>query len=455
MKSYAAFLSSKSFVTKPAGFKVESLNPHLFAFQRDITRWGLAKGKAAIFADCGTGKSLMELDWAHHVSEHTNKPVIEFAPLGVSRQTVSTEAPKFGFTAARVREQSEVQPGINVTNYEQMKNFDPREFGGIVIDESSILKGDGPMRKDIVDFAQHIPYRLAATATPAPNDHMELGNHAEFLGIMSKSEMLSTFFVHDGKDTSKWRLKGHAESAFWKWVASWAVMIRKPSDLGYDDGAFVLPPITYHQHTVKAEWSADYLFPVEAKTMKERQGARRDSLPARVKLCADLVNASDDRWVCWCNLNPESEALADSILRAVEVTGSQKDAAKEQALLDFCDGKIDRLVTKPKIAGWGMNMQICNKAAVVGLSDSWEQLYQVVRRIWRFGQKSPVDIHVITGELEGAVVRNIERKEAQAAKMAESMLGHMREINQAEIHGTIRETEAYAGSKKVKVPKWL
>jgi hypothetical protein len=203
-------------------------------------------------------------------------------------------------------------------------------------------------RKAITEFAAHIPYRLACTATPAPNDHMELGNHAEFLGIMSKSEMLATFFVHDGGDTSKWRLKGHAETAFWKWVASWAVMVRKPSDLGYEDGGFKLPPIEYHQHTVDAEWSADFLFPVEAKTLAERRGARRDSLEARVKLAADLVNGSPEQWICWCNLNPESEALAAAIPTAVEVTGSDPDAHKEQTPLRFVSGEVKDLVSKKR-----------------------------------------------------------------------------------------------------------
>jgi hypothetical protein len=323
------------------------------------------------------------------------------------------------------------------------------------LDESSILKGDGPLRKAITEFAAHIPYRLACTATPAPNDHMELGNHAEFLGIMSKTEMLSTFFVHDGGETSKWRLKGHAEADFWKWVASWAVMIRRPSDLGYEDGGFHLPELYYHQHTVEAEWKADYLFPVEAKSMAERRGARRDSLPARVKLAAHLVNASDEQWILWCNLNDESKELTKAIPGAVEVTGSDSDAHKEQAPLDFIDGKTRVLVSKPKILGWGMNFQNCRNAAAVGLSDSWESLYQIVRRIWRFGQQQECHMHIITGELEGAVVRNIERKEREAAKMAEAMLGHMREINSAEIRGTVRETESYVAKKKMEVPSWL
>lgn len=455
-EEYQKFLKSKRISVHPAGFSVEmaSINPKLFDFQRDIVKWATAKGKSALFEDCGLGKSPQQLDWARSIADRTGKPILIFAPLAVSQQT-KREGVKFDIPVNICRQQSDVIAGINIANYEMLSYFDPRAFAGLVLDESSILKGDGPMRRDITAFAAHVPYRLACTATPAPNDHMELGNHAEFLGIMSKSEMLSTFFVHDGGDTSKWRLKGHAESAFWKWVASWAVMIRKPSDLGYEDKGFSLPPIKYHQHTVAAEWTADYLFPVEAQSLQERQQARRDSLEARVKLCAELVNASDEPWLLWCNLNDESAALARSIPDAVEVTGSDSPAHKEQAALDFIDGKIRVLDSKPSIFGYGMNYQHCANAAFVGLSDSWEQVYQATRRIWRFGQTKPVQIHFITGELEGAVVRNIERKEKQAAEMADSMLGHMRDINRAEIHGTIRETESYSTKSQLRRPTWL
>lgn len=453
---YRAFLKSKRLSFVPSGFSTELLNPKLFDFQRDIARWALAKGKCAIFADCGMGKTAMELEWSHNVAQKTGRPVLNIAPLAVSQQT-SREGDKFDILTPVVRngDQCVYGPMVHVTNYELLDHFEPQKFGGIVLDESSILKGDGPLRKRITEFAAHIPYRLAGTATPAPNDHMELGNHAEFLGIMSKTEMLSTFFVHDGGNTSKWRLKGHAERDFWRWIASWAVMIHKPSDLGYDDGGFVLPPIEYHQHTVESEWSADFLFPVEAKTLSERQQARRDSLEERVNLCAELVNASRDQWVLWCNLNPESEALTAAIGGAVEVTGSDSDRHKEQAPIDFVDGKIRVLVSKPSIFGFGMNFQNCHNAAFVGLSDSWEQVYQATRRIWRFGQKSTVHTHFITGELEGAVVRNIQRKEKQAAEMAEAMLGHMREINTAEIHGTVRQSEEYKAKKEMRIPEWL
>lgn len=453
---YGDFLASKRISVQPSGFDVapSTINPKLYEFQRDIARWGLRKGKCAFFEDCGLGKTGQQLEWAAHVTRKTDRPVIIFAPLAVSRQTQG-EGQKFGIPVTICRQQSEAAAGVNIANYEMIEHFSPSAFAGVVIDESSILKGDGPMRKSITEFASKIPYRLACTATPAPNDHMELGNHAEFLGIMSKTEMLSTFFVHDGGDTSKWRLKGHAEQAFWRWVASWAVMIRKPSDLGYEDGGFELPPIKYHQHTVAAEWSADCLFPVEAQSLQERQQARRDSLGARVKLAADLVNKSKDQWICWCNLNDESNALAEAIPDAVEVTGSDSIEKKESAAMDFASGRYRVLVSKASIFGFGMNFQRCHNAAFVGLSDSWESVYQATRRIWRFGQQSACQVHFITGELEGAVVRNIERKEKQAAEMAVSMIEHMREINTAEIHGTVRETEAYRPSKAVEVPSWL
>lgn len=452
---YGEFLDGKRRTMKACGFTPRApLNAKLFDWQRDITRWGLAKGKAAFFEDCGLGKTGQQLEWGHQVAEHTGLPVLDFTPLAVSRQTQS-EGEKFGIPVTVCRQQSDVTRGLNVTNYEMIERFSPNGIGGIVLDESSILKGDGPMRKAITDFAARIPYRLACTATPAPNDHMELGNHAEFLGIMSKSEMLATFFVHDGGDTAKWRLKGHAERDFWRWVASWAVMVRKPSDLGYDDGGFNLPPIQYHQHTVAAEWTADYLFPVEAQTLQERNGARRDSLDARVRLAADVVNASNDQWVLWCNLNDESKSLAKAIPDAVEVTGSDTPVHKESSAIRFIDGGIRVLVSKSSIFGFGMNFQNCANAAFVGLSDSWEQVYQATRRIWRFGQTRPVNIHFITGELEGAVVRNIQRKESQASQMAEAMLGHMREINTAEIHGTVRETINYQPQQRIEVPAWI
>ena len=281
---YQEFLKGKQRAFQPCGFETGALNPNLFDWQERITRWALRKGRAALFEDCGLGKTLQQLEWAHRVAQHTKRPLLIFAPLAVARQT-KAEGSKFGIQVSIAHTQAEIQTGINVTNYEKLHHFSNSGLGGIVLDESSILKGfDGATRKALTEFASTIPYRLACTATPAPNDFMELGNHAEFLGVMTLAEMLATFFVHDGGETSKWRLKRHAESEFWKWVASWAVAIRKPSDLGYPDGDFILPKLHMHQVRVKTDVIPHgYLFPVEGQTLQERNAARSSTVEDRVK----------------------------------------------------------------------------------------------------------------------------------------------------------------------------
>jgi hypothetical protein len=444
--TYAEFLDSKRITVAPSGFTPAGLSPHSFDFQRDITRWALERGRAAIFSDCGTGKSLMELDWADHVVQKYDKPVLIIAPLAVSKQTVR-EGEKFGIKAYLAAQQSDItKPAIYVTNYEKLHRFDPSVFPGVVPDESSILKSfSGATRNLLVSMFADTPMKLCATATPAPNDQMENGNHAEFLGVLTRTEMLSTFFVHDGGDTSKWRLKGHAEEEYWKWMCQWAVMLRQPADLGYDNNGFVLPPLNYHHHVVKSERNLDgFLFPVEAQTLLERRGARRNSLSERVELCAALVNASTEPWLVWCDLNAEGDALTKLIPDAVQVAGHDKDGDKEDRLLGFAEGRYRVLVSKPSIAGHGLNLQICSNLAFVGLSDSWEQWYQAVRRCWRFGQKNEVNCHVITSEAEGAVVRNIQRKEADAARMAKEMVKHMSVYNTEAVHtGTVRTADTY------------
>src|SRR5262252_258690 len=429
--NYADFLETKRIVAPTAGIDDHGeINGMLFPFQQAIVRWALCRGKAALFEDCGLGKTPQQLEWARHVVAHTGMPVLIVAPLAVSAQTIR-EGCKFGVDVHRADRQSDIdQAGVWITNYEKMHLFgDASQFGGIVLDESSILKGfDGKTRKALTEFASVIPFRLACTATPAPNDYMELGNHAEFLDVMKTPDMLATFFVHDGGDTSKWRLKGHAVDKFWNWVASWAVCIRRPSDLGFDDDGFILPDLKMYQHTVEAnQISEGFLFSVEAQTLQERNAARRDSIEERVAECAALVNASEDPWLVWCNLNSESEALAEAIPDAVEVTGSDSPEFKERAMLDFIDGRARVLISKPTICGFGLNLQHCADMVFVGLSDSYEQFYQAVRRSWRFGQRREVHCHVITAETEGAVVRNIERKEKQAAEMAEGMIEHMKD----------------------------
>ena len=323
MNSYAEFLERKKMVDPATGLKdVPDLNAAMFPFQHDITAWALRRGRAALFAGTGLGKSLMELSWADAIHRETGKSILHLAPLAVSAQ-MKREADKFGVPAHVVRFADECDDGINITNYQKIEHFDLSQFGGVILDESSILKSvDGHYRTKLIEQCATIPFRLAATATPAPNDFMELGNHAEFLGVMKYTDMLATFFTHDGGDTQKWRLKGHAENEFWKWMASWSVMIRKPSDLGYANDGYDLPPLNQVQHLVAADYAPSLdtgmLFPMEARTMQERLGARRDTVKERVALAASITPA-DRPFVWWCNLNSESEALAKAIRGAVEV----------------------------------------------------------------------------------------------------------------------------------------
>ncbi len=424
---YHSFLVEKRIASNPVGFAIDrdAINPRLFPFQRDIVRWAVKRGRAALFCDCGLGKSPMQLEWARLVCEHTGGNVLILAPLAVAAQTVR-EGEKFGIPVTHCHDAADIRPGINITNYERLHRFTSDAFAGIVLDESSILKGfNSATRKAITDFAAGLHYRLACTATPAPNDLIELTNHAEFLNIMSGKEIIALFFTQDGNTTHQWRLKGHARDDFWRWMASWAVAVRKPSDLGYNDGAFVLPSMTMHQHVVNSRITTGTLFPMDALTLQDRQQARRDSLVERVQQTADLVNASCAQWLVWCDLNAESTALTKAIPDAVEITGSDTPEHKEQAVLDFVDGKTRVLVSKPSITGFGVNLQNCHHMAFVGLSDSYEQQYQAIRRCWRFGQTHPVDVHVITAESEGAVVSNIRRKEAQAAEMMEEIVKRM------------------------------
>lgn len=436
---YKAFLANKRIETRFAGLKPKEPHPILFDFQRDLVKWALRRGRACLFEDCGLGKTFQQIEWARQIPGN----VLILAPLAVADQTVK-EAAKLECLVRYCRSQSEVKKGITITNYEMLEHFNPKKFKGVVLDESSIIKHfEGKFRNAIITGFADTPYRLACTATPAPNDHMELGNHAEFVGAMSRTEMLSMFFVHDGGDTSKWRLKGHAEIEFWKWVCSWAVMIRKPSDLGYSDGAFSLPALTVEQITVESKESGEFLFPVEALTLQERIGARRDSIEERVTKCAELVNGSREAWVVWCNLNSESEALTAAINGAVQVQGSDPIDAKLKKLNDFSSGKTRVMITKPSIAGHGLNWQHCANVAFVGLSDSWEQYYQAVRRCWRFGQTREVAVHIITSTAEGQVVANIKRKEADADRMAAEMVKHMHSINEQNVKGVSKTEDAY------------
>lgn len=459
MDAYADFLRRKAVTDPPTGLaEIPELPGCLFPHQNDIVRWALRRGRAALFAGTGLGKSLMELSWGDAIHRATGRDVLLLAPLAVSAQMVR-EAAKFGIPAHQRSEQSEVSPGITITNYQKIDRFDLSHFGAVILDESSILKStDGHYRTRLIEDCKRIPYRLAATATPAPNDFMELGNHAEFLGVMSYTDMLATFFTHDGGDTSKWRLKGHAEDEFWRWMCQWAVMLRQPSDLGYPDGAYKLPPLNQHQHTVAIDYQPSagtgFLFPMQAETLAERLAARRDTVAERVAMAASITPA-DRPFVWWCNLNAESEALTKAIAGAVEVRGSDSEAEKERKLIDFTEGHIRVLVTKPSICGFGMNWQHCADTGFVGLSDSFEQVYQAIRRFWRFGQNKAVNVHFIAAETEGAVVANIRRKEADAERMAAAMVRHMADLSADTIRGTVRDKADYQPAQPVRLPSWI
>lgn len=420
----------------------------------------MVKGKACIFADCGLGKTPMQLQWAQMVAEHTNKPVLILAPLAVAQQT-KREGEKFDVSVNVCRTQSDVMPGVNITNYEMIEHFDPAEFDGIVLDESSILKDySSKTRQLLTDMFHDTPYKLCCTATPAPNDFKELGTHAQFCNIMSQTEMLATFFCHDGGNTSQWRLKGHAEAKFFEWVAGWACCLTNPSDLGYDGSDFILPELRLHEVTTESEAleDTDGQFMLMAKTglsLQERRQARRNSMSDRVTAAADIANATNDQVLVWCDLNDESEQLTNAINGAVEVRGSHSPEYKTSAMNGFSDGTNRVLVSKPSIAGWGMNWQQCSKMIFVGLSDSFEAYYQAVRRCWRFGQKKPVDVYIIISDAEGCVRENIQRKQADTERMTSELVKFTKDILSSDLHHTVRMSEDYYAFEKMEVPEWL
>jgi superfamily II DNA or RNA helicase len=459
---YSAFLKRKAAIDVPTGFEPRGieLKRQPFAFQTDVINWAVRRGRAALFEDCGLGKTVQQLAWAAEVS--VNGPVLILAPLAVAPQTVR-EGAIIGVDVRQVSTQEEVEHfykdgcRIFITNYDKLHKFKPEYFVAVVLDESSILKSyDGPTRKFITESFKRTQYKLACTATPAPNDYMELGNHAEFLGVMTREEMLAMFFTHDGGETSKWRLKGHAQSEFWRWLCSWAVNLRKPSDLGYDDGDFKLPPLHLHEHIVESNQKMDgYLFAMPAHGLSEMREASRASLPTRVAKAAEIANSTNEQFIVWCNLNDESKSLAKAIGGAVEVTGSDSDTRKTQCVTGFLDGTFRVMVSKASIIGYGLNLQCCRNELFVGLNHSYEQFYQAVRRCWRFGQKNPVNAHLVLSNLEGAVLANLKRKEADAAEMAEQMVKHMAEISSKEIRGVRRDQTHYNPKKKMSLPEWM
>lgn len=457
---YAEFVKGKLSSVIPAGLTGDHVLPEsLFKFQHDIVTWALRRGRAAIFADTGLGKSRMQVAWAAKVHELTGFDVMILAPLAVAQQTVA-EGLKIGVAINRCKENADVKHGINITNYDRIHKFDCSRFGAVVLDESSCIKHHTAKTLQLlIDMFGHAAYKLCATATPAPNDWTELGTHAEFLGVCSRNEMLAEYFVHDGGETQKWRLKGHARHLFWAWVSSWGAMIRKPSDLGYDDHMYDLPPLHVIDHLVDSAEDAlvedGMMFALEASTMSERRAAKKASMANRVKECADIINGSDETWVVWCELNAEADALRVAIHDAVEIRGPDDADLKESRLADFAAGKTRVLITKASITGWGLNWQHCHNTAFVGVSDSFESYYQAIRRFYRFGQTKDVYVHRFASQLESAVLKNMERKQADAIAMGEYLALETKTSVTAQINGALQTTNSYNANQKIASPKWL
>lgn len=450
---YHDFLRAKLHEGAQHGFEPTFMPPALFDFQVDLVTWAVRKGRAAIFADCGLGKTAMQLAWAENIHRHTNRPVLLLTPLAVSAQTLR-EADKFGIPAQRSN--GKPAAGVTIANYERLHHFDPADFAGVVLDESSILKSfDGARRNDITSFMRKTPYRLLATATAAPNDYFELGTSSEALGELGHMDMLNKFFKNDQNNSAtrrmygeapKWRLKGHAETAFWRWVTSWARALRKPSDLGYADDRFTLPPLVEVEHEVDAELLPDgALFAVPAFTLAEQRDERKRTIRERAERTAALVD-HDQPALVWCHLNDEAAALKSLIPGAIEISGSDSDERKEEAFLAFAEGETRVLITKPRIGAWGLNFQHCAHVTYYP-SHSYEQYYQAVRRCWRFGQAREVVVDVILTEGERRVMANLQRKAEQAGEMFERLVHHMNDSL------TYRNVTNY--HQQEKVPTWL
>lgn len=431
---YQEFLRSKAIVHQASGFDVDLSDTPLFPSQQFITSVSLKRGRSAIFAETGYGKMIMELFWSQKVYDRTNQNVLIFAPCGVNSQIVE-EGEKFGVAVNHCASQADVRDGLNITNYEKMHKFNPSEFGAIVLDESSCLKGfQSKYRTQLTEFVQGIDYRLAATATPSPNDLIELINHADWLGVMSSKEAIATFFTQDGNTTKKWRLKNTCKEDFWRWVASWAICVRKPSDLGFtdEDAGFDLPGLNIHEVMVGSSAEMRSLLPVDSLPLAQRRQLRKDSLNQRVQAVADMVNGSTDQWVVWCDFNDESESLTKSIPGSVEIRGSQDLDKREQEVKKFISGETRVLISKPSILGFGLNFQFCHKTAFVGVSDSFEQQYQAIRRFYRRGQKAIVDVYLVASQQESVVIQNIRRKEKQSDEFFKNVKAVMKEVVEAQ-----------------------
>ena len=458
METYTDFLKRKLERATPSGFHKNKpeINPMLFEWQRDICHWALQRGRAALFEDCGLGKTAQQLEWAQSVSDYTGEPTLILAPLAVADQT-RREGEKFGYRVTVCRNQGHVQPGVNICNYEMLEHFDAHKFSGVVLDESSILKSyTGTIKRQIVKTFQDTPYKLSCTATPAPNDLMELLNQAEFLGIMKSNEALSCWFIADQRNSGHYRLKRHAEKDFWQWVSSWAVCIEKPSDIGYSDEGYILPPLEEKTITVERDVKAD---PMEALTEQLNMNAtgfhreKKKTIRNRAAACQGLAGRSNEQFLVWCYQNDEADLLREYLPDAVEIRGSDKVEKKEQAAADFASGKIRVLISKPSIFGYGLNFQNCHNMIFCGMDYSFESYYQAVRRVYRFGQKNPVNVWKVIGENEKVILDAVNRKEQLKADMSRIMAEAMREFQTGAIHG--RTFKLNLERQTAAIPEWM
>ena len=466
MTDYRTFLDSKRSYRPDAGFEISpnDLNPNLFPWQGDVVRYWLRRGAAAGFEECGLGKTIQQLEWSYHVAKRTGGRVLSFCPLAVANQTLR-EWERFNIgrdwmpiVFASAQDEIPFTQGVVLTNYDKLHKFDSSKFAGVDLDESSILKSfNGKTKQRLCDAFADTDYRLACTATPAPNDQLELGNHAEFLGVLRSCEMISRWFINDSMNAGKYRLKGHAEADFWDWVSSWAVSLETPADLGYPATGYVLPDLVIHEHEVDVDdlpASKGQLFCNESINATSVHREKRQSCSARAEVVASLVNNSIDNWVVWCDTDYEADELVKRIPDAVEVRGSFSDSKKIQNIDQFSLGIARVIVTKPEICGFGLNWQHCHHVAFVGVSYSFERFYQAIRRLWRFGQLSPVQCHVVNSLAEQVVWRTVKRKEQEHRLMKRSMSGAMLAAQMERVRGKTR-VESYRPESQIVLPDFL
>lgn len=454
---YRSFLEAKVKFRESVGVTIDpdSLHPSLKPHQRALTAWGLRKGDAAIFADTGLGKTRIQIEWARALGKKT----LFLAPLSVAKQTVR-EAARIEVELVYARHQDKAGY-FTITNYEMVEHFDPQAFDAVVLDESSILKAtEGVYRNKLNEAFKRTPYRLCCTATPAPNDIQELTNHSEFLGVMRRRDVLATYFLHASEDAraSGWRLKSHARHAFWRWLASWAMSLKRPSDLGFPDDGYVLPPLTVSPVVVETDYvTPGKLFADRLQGITERSAIRRKTIGSRVEAAARLIaDEPTEPWIAWVGFNDEAQAMLDALgRRAVEVKGTDSPERKAELLEAFIDGQIGTLITKTTIAGFGMNFQHCARQAFVGINDSYEQYYQAIRRSWRFGQSRPVNVYVVISEPERTVYDNVLRKEKEAEEMAAELVRHVVAFEREELGAAVRSDTGYLAHEALRLPEWL